>query len=346
MENVKSLDMKLPMVSVMIPTYNQQRYIVRAIKSALAQNYPNLEIVISDDQSSDATAEVVDQFLLEINDPRVKYFRHERNQGILRNYRMTLYDRVTGDWVINLDGDDFFVDPDFIVEAVQRALSDDRIILVFGNYAEYYEATESFIKIFNRDFPPVMEWQEFFMEFSKDHVRWNHNSILYRRRDAVKIGFYWDEKIPRNDWESFLRLVINHRVGYVENIAAAWSLHDSNETKRLDQAKYLNNYLLIDGIAQLCLDKGIDHAWVRKWKDNMYFLKTKGACIAYVRNRDYSGALQFLYRTGKFTIRLPFKVILNPGFVSRVLLSVSPSLYNSVKNSFLSLKGSGNRNTN
>lgn len=346
MGNEKGFSKELPKVSVMIPTYNQQSYIIRAIKSALAQNYQNLEIVVSDDRSPDATAEYVKQFLLEISDTRVKYFRNEQNQGILRNYRKTLYECVTGDWVINLDGDDFFIDPNFIADAVKLTLSDDTIILVFGNYAEYYEVSETFITILNRDFPSIIEWKEFFMRFSLDHVRWNHNSILYKRAEAVNMGFYWDEKIPRNDWESFLRLVINHRVGYIENIAAAWSQHDSNETKRLYQSKYLNNYLLIDGIAQLCLDKGIDHAWVRKWKDNMYFLKTKGACIAYVRNRDYSGALQFLYLTGKFTIRLPFKVILNPGFVSRVLLSVSPSLYTSVKNSFLSLKGSGNRNTN
>ena len=345
MANDKDIEKKLPKVSVMIPTYNQQQYIVRAIKSALAQNYPNLEVVISDDQSSDATAEVVKQFLLEINDPRVKYFRHERNLGILRNYCTTLYDCATGDWVINLDGDDFFVDPDFITDAVKRALSDDRIILVFGNYAEYYEGTERVINIFNRDFPPVMDWQDFFMKFSQDHIRWNHNSILYRRRDAVTIGFYWDEKIPRNDWESFLRLVINHRVGYVENIAAAWSQHDSNETRRLDQSKYLNNYRLIDGIAQCCLSKGIDRGWVRKWMDNMYFLKTKGASIAYVRNRDYAGALQFLSHAGTFNIWLPFKVLLNPGFLTRVLLSLSPSFYNSVKNSFFSLKGYGNRKT-
>jgi glycosyltransferase involved in cell wall biosynthesis len=44
-----------PRVSIIIPTYNQSKYIVRAIESALSQDYPNLEIIISDDNSPDET---------------------------------------------------------------------------------------------------------------------------------------------------------------------------------------------------------------------------------------------------------------------------------------------------
>jgi len=128
--------MELPKVSIMIPTYNQQQYIVRAIESALSQDHENLEIVISDDSSPDDTQAVVRAFIEKSGDSRIKYFRNPNNIGILRNYRKTLYDYVEGDWVINLDGDDFFIDSKFISTAIRLTREDAGIVLVFGNYCE------------------------------------------------------------------------------------------------------------------------------------------------------------------------------------------------------------------
>ena len=56
--------MDRPKASIIIPTYNQDKYIVRAIQSALSQDYPNLEVIISDDNSGDGTKEVVEEYLL------------------------------------------------------------------------------------------------------------------------------------------------------------------------------------------------------------------------------------------------------------------------------------------
>jgi glycosyltransferase involved in cell wall biosynthesis len=134
--------MNFPKVSIMIPTYNQQKYIIRAIESALLQDYLNIEIVIADDNSLDKTQNIVQNYLLKKNDSRIKYFRNQENIGILRNYQKSLYDYASGDWVINLDGDDFFVDPSFISEAVKLTLEDKTIVMIFGNYCEYYLNTE------------------------------------------------------------------------------------------------------------------------------------------------------------------------------------------------------------
>ena len=71
----------------MIPTYNQENYIVRAIESALSQDYPNLEIVIADDNSTDETEAVVTEALRKFNSPLIKYFKNKENIGILKNYK-------------------------------------------------------------------------------------------------------------------------------------------------------------------------------------------------------------------------------------------------------------------
>src|ERR1700750_513142 len=104
-----------PKVTIMIPAYNQANFLPMAIESALAQYYENVEIVVSDDCSTDNTGDLIKKY---INDKRVRYFRNEFNCGRVANYKQTLENRTTGKWVVNLDADDYFTDPSFISKAI------------------------------------------------------------------------------------------------------------------------------------------------------------------------------------------------------------------------------------
>lgn len=325
------MNMELPKVSIMIPTYNQQQYIVRAVESAMSQDYENLEIIISDDCSADDTQTVVRTFIAESGDSRIKYFRNPDNIGILRNYRKTLCDYVEGDWVINLDGDDFFIDPKFISTAIRLVREDTGIVLVFGNYCEYYQKTSKTIEILNKGLPRVMEANDFLLRYSNNGIIWNHSSILYKRKNAMQLGFYWDEMVPRNDWESFLRLIINNRVGFIENISSAWVQHESNETNRIDIKKYLNNFVLIKGICLFASNNGVDEDLIHEFSKNMFYSCTRDSSIAYIRKNDFKGLALFLSHAYKEDWLLPMKVIFNPGVIVRTFLSFSPSLYTTVK---------------
>ena len=98
---MKSGNSKLK-VTIMIPTYNQAGFIRDAIDSALAQNYPELEVIVCDDASSDETYQVV----ASIQDRRLKYIRNPINLGRTNNYKNLLHNHAIGDFVVNLDGDD------------------------------------------------------------------------------------------------------------------------------------------------------------------------------------------------------------------------------------------------
>ncbi|RPI90673.1 MAG: glycosyltransferase family 2 protein, partial [Planctomycetaceae bacterium] len=63
---------KPPLVSVVIPSYNAAQFLPATLRSVLAQTCPNLEIVVVDDGSTDATGEVIEEFR---SDPRFRYFR-------------------------------------------------------------------------------------------------------------------------------------------------------------------------------------------------------------------------------------------------------------------------------
>ncbi|MEM6348161.1 MAG: glycosyltransferase family 2 protein [Bacteroidota bacterium] len=96
-----------PLVSVSIPTYNGELRIGEAIRSLQAQQYPHMEIIISDNASTDNTEAVVRQFMAE--DERIRYYRHPQNLGIPRNFQFGL-EQAKGQYFIWLSDDDQLLD--------------------------------------------------------------------------------------------------------------------------------------------------------------------------------------------------------------------------------------------
>jgi glycosyltransferase involved in cell wall biosynthesis len=91
----------MPLVSVIIPTYNRAHTIERALQSVATQTLQDFEIVVVDDASTDNTTAIVTQF----NDPRVRLLKHEQNlyAGAARNTGMAA---ATGKYIAFLDSDD------------------------------------------------------------------------------------------------------------------------------------------------------------------------------------------------------------------------------------------------
>lgn len=116
-----------PLVSVFVPVYNAARYVEEAVESALAQTHTNLEIVISDDASTDGTPDVLQR--LAKRDSRIKLFLQERNLGATKNCNFLL-ERCTGDYVCFFAGDDV-LKPDCVAAALHYAEDDPMIAIVF-----------------------------------------------------------------------------------------------------------------------------------------------------------------------------------------------------------------------
>lgn len=105
-----------PLVTIAIQTYNRaDSYLRKALESALAQTYPQLEIIVSDNASTDDTAALVGSFA----DTRLKYFRHERNIGANGNANFCL-EQAKGDYFLLLHDDDL-VDADFVETCLRAA---------------------------------------------------------------------------------------------------------------------------------------------------------------------------------------------------------------------------------
>lgn len=115
-----------PLVSICIPCYNSENTIGRTIQSVLEQTYPNLEIIVSDNASTDRTVEVVRKF----SDNRIKLFVNDCNLGMIQNFQIAL-SRASGQYVKCLCADDTIA-PDCIEKQVGAFLQhpNDNIVMV------------------------------------------------------------------------------------------------------------------------------------------------------------------------------------------------------------------------
>ncbi|MBI5055583.1 MAG: glycosyltransferase [Nitrospirae bacterium] len=153
-----------PLVTIAIPTFNRgNSYLKDSLKSAVSQTYSNVEIIVSDNASTDNTEELVRAF----NDPRIRYFRHSSNRGATHNTNFCVQ-QARGDYFLLLHDDDL-IDNDFLsscMEAVNydtcfgvvltgtRIIdSDGAIVREDTNKAEGFSTTDFFLSWFDYKVP-------------------------------------------------------------------------------------------------------------------------------------------------------------------------------------------------
>lgn len=118
--------MKEPLISIIVPVYNIEKYLERCIESILKQNYLNLELILVDDGSTDNSGIICDRYMA--RDKRVRTF-HKNNGGSSSARNMGL-EMAKGEYVGFVDSDDY-VEPDMYEKMVDAALKyNGRIIQI------------------------------------------------------------------------------------------------------------------------------------------------------------------------------------------------------------------------
>lgn len=116
------------LVSVIIPVFNSEKFIVEAIKSVLAQTYQNFEIILVDDCSTDNSVSLIE--ILRKNEPRIHLFKNKVNSGaaISRNRALN---EANGQYVAFLDSDDSWY-PNKLSQQINLMINKNAF-LIFGS---------------------------------------------------------------------------------------------------------------------------------------------------------------------------------------------------------------------
>lgn len=148
-----------PLASLIIMTYNQSNFIEDAIKGAFAQTYSNLEIIISDDASTDGTYEKAVKLVNQYNGShKVRILRNSTNLGLARHLNKLWFTEAKGSWLIPSAGDDVSVKTR--VEDLMNFVGDSSILIhtdhecidekgCYVNCGTYERNTERYDKLKN-----------------------------------------------------------------------------------------------------------------------------------------------------------------------------------------------------
>jgi glycosyltransferase involved in cell wall biosynthesis len=116
-----------PLVSILIPVYNREKLVRRAIESAINQTYGNMEVILVDNKSTDKTYDVLKEFAAKY--PNVKVYQNEENIGPVRNWKKCL-EYSSGDFIKILFSDDWIEDT-FVEKCMEILLAHDVVGFVF-----------------------------------------------------------------------------------------------------------------------------------------------------------------------------------------------------------------------
>lgn len=244
---------KNPMVSVIVPIYNTEKYITECIESLLHQTYSPLEIVLVDDGSTDSSGNICDHFAH--NNPDIKVI-HTTNQGRTRA-RITGVEKSSGEYVSFVDADDY-VSP-FYVEHLTKILLEQNVDI---SCCQCFYTIEKSSFIFSRT----------------EHGRFDRNDIerlltnnfLYDERSGIaSIPLYLCCKLFKKDI-IYQALPIGNDLWHGEDIATFFYIikhsnsiyineealyyyrqHDSQTTKRMGKTRWDNDINLFKTLAAL-----------------------------------------------------------------------------------------------
>lgn len=206
-----------PLISVIIPVYNAERFVGDAIRSVLAQDYPDVEIICVDDGSTDQSAKIIQSF------GSVVRYVHQENQGPAAA-RNRAFDFVRGEFVAFLDNDDLYPDYKFLKQTATFA-ANPTLDIVFGK-TQYIFLEGSNPERFN--FP------------DESRTVWNIllGAGLFRTNVFRRIGLFNEElRIGEDgDWYNRAREQ-NVQIRTTDEVMLYYRHHDANYTRDQELVK-------------------------------------------------------------------------------------------------------------
>ncbi len=221
-------------VSVIIPTYNYAAYIGKAVDSVLAQTYPDIEIIVVDDGSTDNTKDVLQKY-----EDKLVYIQ-QNNQGAAAARNRGLKE-ANGNYICFLDADDTYYS-DNIAEKVRFLAADESLDWCYSNWAWVDEAGNEMMR---GDEPEVslahIKAQGDVLALALQGYRLGTNVFMFRKALANKLqGFDVRLKVL-DDYDYYLRAAALGTLGYVDKVLCAIYQHEDSLGTGCDKAVAYRN---------------------------------------------------------------------------------------------------------
>lgn len=306
---------QLPLVSIVLTSFNQAKTLKKAFQSIINQTYESLEVIIVDDASTDTTSQTYIKTIAHLYPAIVRYYFQPFNIGIAKN-KNTGFRMAQGQYITYLDGDDYYF-PEKIEREVEAFLHDPNLDVVYSNFC-IQNAEGDATELWNENGPPP----EGFV-FNEVMSRSFPKNMLYRcemfKAEVLeKIGYYDESVVAYHDWDARIRYAKFCRLKYIDYVSSVYLQDLAGISKTKTQLFLLeeqirvfekNKLLLLDlSIAERqkvesALKKSILKGMVQYsatmwqfWESSFYYLILKPSDAIFVLRQVYARTRKLIFK--------------------------------------------------
>lgn len=209
----------MKLVSVIIPTYNREKTIQKALESVLNQSYHGIEVIVSDDGSTDNTIQIVREMMLK--DSRVQLIGDGKNHGACyaRNQGIEI---AQGEYIAFQDSDDIWKKNK--IERCLKHLEEKNVDCVFHQVIS--------MNVKNQIVAPQYDFNNCKDKMLHVLTRGAGNTQTFFAKAYVFKDIHFDERLPRSqDWEIMIRVVEKYNVYFIEEPLVEYYIMDDSISK-------------------------------------------------------------------------------------------------------------------
>jgi glycosyltransferase involved in cell wall biosynthesis len=217
-----------PLISILLPAYNHEQFISKTLNSILADNYPNKELIIINDGSTDSTGKILESWTREYkNEFKITYISRE-NKGVTN----TLNDLVSvsmGEYILFIHSDDYLL-PDGIIKRLDYLLNNPLICAVFAD-CNVVDAVgnliaESGLSGFYTANKSKLSSEE---KLKKEIItNWSvpGGTLMVKRK--VFDNYKYNPEYLVEDLDFYLRFSSLNQIGFLDEKVSAYRIHGNN----------------------------------------------------------------------------------------------------------------------
>jgi glycosyltransferase involved in cell wall biosynthesis len=247
----------LPLVTVIAPCYNHERFVLECLESIRTQDYPNLQIIVTDDCSKDASPALIREWMEANPSLQVVFIQSEQNRGLCKvlNHAISL---ATGKYIAMTNTDDVW-EPDKLREQVEFMEAQPETTAVV--YSDAYQIDENGALLPKRFIESYRSFDRM-PEGDINELMWNGNFIpvmttLIRRSVFEQVGLH-DESMFYEDWDLWLRISKDFHFAYFPRPTARYRILTNSMSKSaVDRMNLTNEVMFTKHLLQGSVPKSV-----------------------------------------------------------------------------------------
>jgi glycosyltransferase involved in cell wall biosynthesis len=243
-KNHFSTQSNYPLITVGIPTYNRAALVKRCIEGVLAQTYPSIEVLVSDNASTDNTLAVLGA----IGDDRLRILTSYENVGAVENFAKCIRE-ARGNYLVLLSDDNFWVTDTFLERCAQMIKAEPGLPIVLAAYDvldmdDFYTHGQRIVPavLSKKLSTGIQDGVEIFKEFCRGKLSAGSLSVVVRTDILRNNNRYSKEYCHACDDATWMPALLEGRAGLINERCATYLVHGSSMSKTIAADDWIEDY--------------------------------------------------------------------------------------------------------